>query len=481
MVTSAYLRGVFHLRRPDAARLPPKPVKSQAPDLDQNPKREDVVLHLERDSLREELAVFVSQRQLTSLRIPLPRHWTMNHRASLDAIAASVHGLTVAIDDDALIASLPNTNDAPEVFVNVPELAAKGRDSFVAHLRHDRMDSAGGHRVHMLWDVAQLQSTNAHAFESVVGGEGGVYALSSSTSGAKVVMFKPTEEEVFVREGLCAGEGAVREEAAYVLDAAMGGFSGVPPTAVARLHMANCKRKKPSGTNNSGWFKLGAVQRFMAPSAGSMEDFGMPHALEKAVQMASVDQVHRIGLLDVRLFNTDRHGGNLLLLGKTAPYKLVPIDHGCILPSWDRLSEARLDWATYPQAQAPFSPAMRQHVAALNASADAHRLRRLGIREECIATLSICTLVLKTATLAGKSLAWIGAYLSRDGCFEAPSRLEEAIARACTACDIPYLWTKNDHGEARFDVTDGILRRRPPNIFYTCLQKAVTLDVTATK
>ncbi|KAJ0412823.1 hypothetical protein ATCC90586_002453 [Pythium insidiosum] len=199
-------------------------------------------------------------------------------------------------------------------------------------------------------------------------------------------MFKPAEEERFVRDGIAPGEGAVREEAAYVLDSRSGGFSGVPPTAVAKIHLASIGRAKH-----------GAVQRFMMGSIGSMEGFGMSYDLAKAAAFVPVEQVHRIGLLDIRTFNTDRHPGNILLIGDKPPYTMVPIDHGCILPSWFHLSEARFDWLDYPQSKVPFSSQALEYVAEIDVEADAAALRKLGIREECVTTMRICVLFLKLA------------------------------------------------------------------------------------
>ncbi|DAZ94449.1 TPA: hypothetical protein N0F65_002767 [Lagenidium giganteum] len=349
-----------------------------------------------------------------------------------------------------------------DLYVDVSELAQQGKDGFIARLRLRRLNSGSGMRHNMLWDVASSDGVA----ESVSEGEGGVYAVQSRSSGQKLAMFKPAEEERFVREGLFPGEGAVREEAAYELDARMNGFSGVPTTAVARLHLSNIGRTKQ-----------GAVQKFMIGSIGSMEGFGMPFDLKKAEEFVPVDQVHRIGLLDVRLFNTDRHPGNILLIGERAPYTMVPIDHGCILPSWFHLGEARFDWLEYPQSKVPFSSAAMQYIDALDADADAMALRRLGIREECVVTLKICTLFLQRAALAGKTLHWIGTFMQREGCFENPSRLESAVLSACQACGIPFTFVPNEYNEQKGSIPLGVLSRRPPNEFYRQLEQCLQEEI----
>jgi hypothetical protein len=345
-----------------------------------------------------------------------------------------------------------------DVYVDVSELAQQGKDCFIARLRLQRLSSGGGVRRNMLWDVAQLTKTDGFA-DPVSEGEGGVYAVQSRSSGQKLAMFKPTEEEKFVREGLFPGEGAVREEVAYVLDSRSNGFSGVPPTAVARLQLSNIGRSKQ-----------GAVQRFMASSIGSMEGFGMPFDLQKAEAFVPVEQVHRIGLLDIRMFNTDRHPGNILLIGEKAPYTMVPIDHGCILPSWFHLSEARFDWLEYPQCKVAFSAQAMEYIASLDAETDAQALRKLGIREECVTTLKICTLLLQIAARAGKTLYWIGSFMQRSGCFETPSQLELLIQRACDATNIPFKFVLSDFDEQKGSIELGILSRRPPKRFFDVLE-----------
>lgn len=352
-----------------------------------------------------------------------------------------------------------------DVYVDVPSLVQHGKDGFIARLRLRRLNSGGGIRRNMLWDVAELASNDGIA-DRVSEGGGGVYAVQSRSSGEKVAMFKPAEEEKFVREGIAPGEGAVREEAAYVLDSRSNGFSGVPATAVARLHVSNI-----------GSSKHGSVQRFMMGSIGSMEGFGMPFDPVKAREFVPVDQVHRIGLLDIRTFNTDRHPGNILLIGDKAPYTMAPIDHGCILPSWFHLSEARFDWLEYPQCKAPFSEAALAYVDSIDVDGDAAVLRKLGIREECVTTLKICAMFMKLAAGAGRSLYWMGSFMQRSGCFEHPSDLERAVEKACSATGIPYKFVANEFGELKAEIPLGILSRRPPRKFFKHLERILVQQV----
>ena len=71
--------------------------------------------------------------------------------------------------------------------------------------------------------------------------------------------------------------------------------------------------------------------------------------------------VHRIGILDIRIWNTDRHAGNILVRRQRASsaglsglqmldssqLELVPIDHGFCLP--ESLEPPYFEWLHWPQ------------------------------------------------------------------------------------------------------------------------------------
>lgn len=85
-----------------------------------------------------------------------------------------------------------------------------------------------------------------------------------------------------------------------------------------------------------------------------------------ALPCCSVRDVQRIGILDIRLFNTDRHAGNMLVRRPRSPasggsaakldgsmlldrqaYELIPIDHGFALP--EALEPPYFEWQHWPQ------------------------------------------------------------------------------------------------------------------------------------
>ena len=180
-------------------------------------------------------------------------------------------------------------------------------------------------------------------------GTGGAYFMQDSSGMEYVSVFKPIDEEPMaannprglpvssngegLKRGTKVGEGAVREVAAYILDHPRAGprlvtgeaigFAGVPPTVMIQcLHEAF---NYPDGyACSSRHFKIGSLQMFMN-NDGNCEDIG-PGAF-------SVEEVHKITVLDIRMANADRHAGNILFKkeagGKTL---LIPIDHGYCLP-----------------------------------------------------------------------------------------------------------------------------------------------------
>lgn len=307
-------------------------------------------------------------------------------------------------------------------------------------------------------------------------GMGGTYFLADD-SGDKVGIFKPCDEEPLapnnpkgwagramgapgMKPSVRVGEAALREVAAYLLD--HGGFAGVPPAALVlcRHPMLNYKVKMPkieslmdisaaarctgyagAGTGTGGlahvltrcamsdpapaaaaaveqdeWsshlagpalpggYKLGSFQAFAA-HIGDANDL--------APSQFSAENIHRIGILDIRLLNCDRHAGNLLVaergtaaaaapaaadsgtqsLPVDALRRLVPIDHGFALP--EALEEPYFEWQYWPQTNVPFSAEVREYVAGLDAQEDIATLRQQipALRLECLRCLEVTTLV----------------------------------------------------------------------------------------
>ncbi|KAK1945161.1 Phosphatidylinositol 4-kinase gamma 3 [Phytophthora citrophthora] len=323
--------------------------------------------------------------------------------------------------------------------------------------------------------VADQSST----FQITSEGCGGAYFLTteSTLSSAKKMnpmgIFKPRDEEYMapknprgyvkenavvgvtehpVNKGFRVGNGALRERAAYLLDNAYGNFSGVPVTNLMVL-------------NVNGEEKEGSMQRFVA-SQCSAEDMG--------TLKFAIPEVHKIGILDVRLFNTDRHAGNILLSARAndQTFAMTPIDHGFCLPSYKQLDGATFDWLQWPQAEFPFTCAELDHIAMLDEARDAAVLRAVGIEEECVTTMRVCTAVLKRGAEAGFSLFEIGSLLQRDGDFTSPSQLELVVNKSVTVVEDMGLSEDKD-GAAFFDAIVSECAREAENMFEGQTKKKV--------
>ncbi|KAF0695362.1 Aste57867_13796 [Aphanomyces stellatus] len=294
-------------------------------------------------------------------------------------------------------------------------------------------DTSPGLAAAMLFRQRMLQAVE-HANASLVlttDGCGGVYLVQQDST--SVAVFKPRDEEYMApanprghccpnavvgetphpaKKGFRVGDGAMREVAAYLLDAAYDHFSGVPTTHFVSLPVR-------------GAYKEGSIQSFM-PSESTADDVG-------TLRFGAPD-VHKIAILDVRLFNTDRHGGNILLQPTpgVSTYAMVPIDHGLCLPSIHHLDAACFEWLYWPQAKIPLNDAALNHIAALDDAKDAAALRSVGLDEEAIATMRVCTKLLQKGAAAGFSLYDIGSVLQRDGAGLAPSKMELLVEDAFT-------------------------------------------------
>jgi len=212
------------------------------------------------------------------------------------------------------------------------------------------------------------------------GQTGTVFALEAH--GEKIAVFKPLSGENFKRKGVTTGQGAVREEAVYLVDRLCGSQAGVPVTSRASIEVDGHEVK-------------GAVQGFVSDSIGFIEDFAMPRDLEKAREFVAQNTVEGLALLDMRVFNMDRHTGNLLLLRREKPHGLGPIDHGCCLPPWWLIGEAIFDaWIEWPQLQArPTEDARTLARKAYQESGHTRKaLEDLGLDEPSIITNAVCTL-----------------------------------------------------------------------------------------
>ncbi|KAK3030339.1 hypothetical protein RJ639_038972 [Escallonia herrerae] len=208
---------------------------------------------------------------------------------------------------------------------------------------------------------------------------------------------------------IVGGHGAPRVRA-LVVEVAIALASGVNVEPVSSgLGGAYFLRESLVAPTN---YKIASLQRFIDhdSDAGDLGPSGF-----------SVASIHRIGILDIRLLNLDRHAGNILVKRGHENYavgavELVPIDHGLCLP--ESLDDPYFEWQHWPQASIPFSESEDEYISNLDPYKDAELLRTQlpSIRESSIRILVLCTVFLKRAAAAGLCLADIAEMMTREFC-----------------------------------------------------------------
>lgn len=313
--------------------------------------------------------------------------------------------------------------------------------------------------------------------EKALDGMGGTYFFCNE-NGQKVAILKPCDEEPLApnnpkgyvgralgdpgwKPTVRVGEAAMREVAAYLLD---GGFAKVPTSVLVRArHPIFCYNNSiasvRASTNDltSLPMKLGSLQEFV-PHECDTSEMGSSRFLTK--------DVHRIGILDIRLFNTDRHAGNMLARAAkessdnllALQYELVPIDHGFCLP--ETLESPYLEWLHWPQAMLPFSAEELQYIRDLNIEADKELLRKElpNLRPECIRVLELTTALLQRCAEAGMTLYEIGTVISRPfvDADEDPSELEKICNKAKRCFEMQEIAEEDEASSEGEDVDPAI-------------------------
>jgi len=317
--------------------------------------------------------------------------------------------------------------------------------------------------------------------EFILDGSGGTYFLHN-TRKAKISVFKPADEEpyaennprgyirqpgqdMFLREGVVPGEACIREVAAFMLD--HGGFSGVPMTTLvecrhpsfnvngSRLSLAEggasigahslCLSSSQIGSSafSSLPKKVGSFQEFVRTDC-SMDDL--------SPSKISVEEVHKIAILDIRLMNADRNSANLLCRRRRTDnsIELVPIDHGFCLRSVADTSWMDWCWLDWPHLKEPMSPKAQEYIINMNIEKDTKMLReRLNICGEALNFFYASSSILKAGMKAGLSLYEIAVMCCRnDNLGEVPSKLEALFGMANDLAESAIRNDRWDHAVA---------------------------------
>ena len=296
----------------------------------------------------------------------------------------------------------------------------------------------------------------------IMDGSGGSYYIHDVKKN-KIAVFKPADEEPYaennprgylphqqggefegLRQGIAPGEACIREVAAYLLD--HDGFSGVPMTTLAEArHPAfntnGARLKVSEGGASIGAHSLGSPSRSTSASqgipkkVGSFQEYVRSECSmdDMSPSKISVEQVHRIAVLDIRLLNADRNAANLLCRRlRDNSIELVPIDHGYCLRSMCDVSWMDWCWLDWPQVKQPMSAKTKDYIKRLDTEKDAKIVQeRLNISNVAIDYIRASTALLKAGVEAGMSLYDIAILCCRnDNLAETPSLLEHLTAMA---------------------------------------------------
>lgn len=303
------------------------------------------------------------------------------------------------------------------------------------------------------------------------------YINTNSRLHTLVTQFSKTTEEdiqsLSLRAGVKPGESCLREVAAFLLD--HGSFCSVPMTTLvvarhpafhnsgtrlkvyeggagfgphsgfsglvnsprpsygvvveARNHDNNisCKTNSLLQTNlhdDQLRSKIGSFQEFVR-SECTMDDL--------SPSLISVDEVHKIALLDIRLLNADRNVGNLLVKRKQDnTLALVPIDHGYCLRSVCDVASFDWCWLEWKQTKEPVSKATKDYIMSLDIVRDVSLLKDVfHFSQKALDYFRAANMILQEGIKAGLTIYDIANMVCRhdfDG--DSPSTLEILLNQA---------------------------------------------------
>jgi len=226
-------------------------------------------------------------------------------------------------------------------------------------------------------------------------GVGGTYFIRGQDN-YNIAVFKPIDEEpgallnpkqLLKNPLMPPGGGAIREVAAYVLDYKHS--AGVPETRI----VPNLRHEHFNNQDKSKFTpKTGSLQKYIN-NIGYSDSMGSSGF--------SLDDVHNIGILDIRILNLDRNGENILIVKDDSQIRLVPIDHAYSLP--ESLDEDfYFEWFYWRQAKIQFSEKTLQLIEEIDIERDSILLEKLGISKKAIGYMRLASILLKKGAMAGR-------------------------------------------------------------------------------
>lgn len=311
----------------------------------------------------------------------------------------------------------------------------------------------------------------------VLDGSGGTYFLRDARK-VPVAVFKPADEEPYaennprgyvraygvddgesddsmsMRVGIKPGEACLREVAAFLLD--HGSFSCIPMTTLAEARHPTfnyngsmMKLTEGGAAVGSHSLQLGAAlpEAHSRKKVGSWQEFVRTECSmdDLSPSKLSVDEVHKIAILDIRVMNADRNSANLLCRrNREHPdkFELVPIDHGYCLRSVADVCWFDWCWLDWPQLKQPISKRTKKFIQTLDIEADVRMLQeRLRLPTMALDYFRASSKILKAGVREGLTLYDIAVLCCRnDNAGEMLSPLEVLMS---TATDVASSAVRN--------------------------------------
>lgn len=314
-----------------------------------------------KDSIQQLMKVNASAQRLYFGPLLTSGKELPNHR-TLHDVGIDRSGLTILLD-------IRNFMDSPEAR-SPADLSVRGKNYLsVTSCMIDATPKP------LLSLVQQARQGMAVGFKPDLSleGSGGTYFLHDCMKN-KVAVFKPADEEPYadnnprgyirqssddsLRKGIVPGEACIREVAAFLLD--HGGFAGVPMTTLVEARHPAFNTNGARLNLSQGGASMGSHSLLLSPQVenlsrtkpGSFQEYVRYECTIDDISPTkiSVEEIHKIAILDIRLMNADRNAANLMVRRRSDnSLELIPIDHGYCLRSVCDVCWMDWCWLDWPQ------------------------------------------------------------------------------------------------------------------------------------
>jgi hypothetical protein len=317
-------------------------------------------------------------------------------------------------------------------------------------------------------------------------GTSGSYILFGNNN-LPVAIFKPSDEEAYapnnphnltghlgsksLRKGILSGEAFIREAASYLLSKSYKFSFNIPPTTIAKFVCSEPSSWKSSykaplngQLNCAQIWKIGSLQIFVGHD---------DCACNYSSDLFDTDEVHKIGILDMRICNTDRNDGNILLKKSDSKFALIPIDHGMSFPSSFEFREEDYCWLSWPQSAQPFSERMKEYIASVNLDKDIESLQcNFPLGEASLIVFKVMNMLLIMAVKRGLTLKDMSLIWCRPSYSEAPSVLETIMQEGSKyRSDLKYNLDTNGCEDVRWLQSKGSID------FFSVIEYRISLEI----